>query len=308
MVLNRWQLNWFELQLRKELFIRDGSAFQVLFTDLMKRRYREQFATVCPWGAEGDWKNDGYLTPKRQLFQCYAPRELKKTRILSKIRADARGAFSKWSAHIDEWIFVHNVVEGVPPFVLDELLKLSAAHAPANSTSWGFEELWQIVRELTVDDNEFVFGQVVADEEFASLEFRDIISVMESVAAHEPPKDSPVAVVPPGKIEANQLPSCVVDYLQLGMRRAKFVDECFKRDSDPLLGDKAAKAFNDKYKELKAQRLSAAKVYDELRSFAGGGGVGLLSSRQDAAVLAVLAYFFERCDIFEAPSSLKAAP
>lgn len=308
MVLNRWQRNWFELQLRRELFKRDGSAFQMLFVDLMKRRHGDDFATVCPWGSDGDWKNDGYLIPKRQLFQCYAPRAMKKTRAISKIRTDASGAFAKWSAHIDEWILVHNVEDGVPPFVLDELLELSSVYAPARSISWGFEELWQIVNELSVEENEAVFGHVVADEQFASLEFRDIISVMESVAAHEPPKDAPVAIVPPGKIEANQLPSYVVDYLQLGMRRARFVDECFKRDSDPLLGDRAARAFNERYMQLKVSRFSAVKIYDELRSFAGGAGFGPLSSRQDAAVLAVLAYFFERCDIFDAPRTDKVAP
>ena len=303
MPLSHWEGSWFEVQLRREFFVRDGTSFQRLFSDLMKRRHSVHFSTVCPWGSEGDWKNDGYLSTKRQIFQCYAPRELKKGPILSKIRKDSNGAFAKWGVHIDEWTLVHNVVDGLPPYILSELLSLTSRHAPASATAWGFEELWRIVRELPVEDNVAVFGPVVADEDFASLEFRDIIGVMESVAHHEPPRDSAVAVVPPGKIEANHLPACVVDYLQLGMRRATFVDECFKRDADPLLGDRAAEAFNNKYRELKGRRLTATQIYDQLRVFAGGGGDGRLSSRQDAAVFAVLAYFFERCDIFEAPPS-----
>src|ERR1039457_512328 len=120
--LSHYQRRWFDLQLRHELSVRDGTAFQRLFTDLMKRRHGADFVTVAPWGSAGDWKNDGYLRSQRQLYQCYAPRALKKAQTLKKVRADADGAFAKWGEHIGEWTLVHNVVEGLPPFVASELL------------------------------------------------------------------------------------------------------------------------------------------------------------------------------------------
>jgi len=50
---------------------------------------------------------------------------------------------------------------------------------------------------------------------------------------------------------------------------------------------------------LKADRLTPDTIFGELRKFCGG--FNALPPRQEGAVYAVLAYFFERCDIFEEP-------
>ena len=64
-----------------------------------------------------------------------------------------------------------------------------------------------------------------------------------------------------------------------------------------MFGEKVAQAFRNRYKELKAQGLLPDETFQELVIFIGGADRKEL--RYEAAVYAVLAYFFERCDIFE---------
>jgi hypothetical protein len=297
--------HFFSLELGRELQRRDGTAFQQLFTDIMKRRHRSDFHTVCPWGSQGDWKNDGYLMPERRMFQCYAPAEFKQAKATKKIRDDFTGAMKHWKAHIGAWVLVHNKLGGLPPFASKALLDLGRKHAAVQIAPWGQEELERIVHDLPRIDAVQVFGPPPTDEAFFTLEFDDIMPIMHQVAAHEPPKDSKILPVPRNKIEQNRLSESAAAFLRQGMIKAPFVEQCFAQDRDTELGDRAAKAFSDRYKTLKAKRLSAEQIFDGLRDFAGGGA--RLTSSQHAAVFAVLAYFFERCDIFERPRVLPPA-
>ena len=64
-----------------------------------------------------------------------------------------------------------------------------------------------------------------------------------------------------------------------------------------LAMDRAAQAFRTKYLELKAEGVLPDKIFFRLHVFARGS-LGQ-EPRLEAAVLSVLAYLFEECDIFE---------
>jgi hypothetical protein len=83
------------------------------------------------------------------------------------------------------------------------------------------------------------------------------------------------------------------------MRKADLVNSFFQNWYDPRLGDQIAETFKQKYCALRDENLPPDLIYSNLRSFAGGEQQG--GPDHDVAVLAVLAYFFEQCDIFEAP-------
>src|SRR5580704_1274230 len=88
-----------------------GDSFQDLFSTIMEMRFPADFVRVRPWGNVGDRKNDGYLRSRRQLFQCYAPREMARAKCLNKISEDFAGALPHWRAHFDQWIFTHNDIK-----------------------------------------------------------------------------------------------------------------------------------------------------------------------------------------------------
>ena len=85
----------------------------------------------------------------------------------------------------------------------------------------------------------------------------------------------------------------------MGARKSKLVKKLFAEWHDPKLGDRIATAFRSKYEDLRSANVLADEAFFELWKFAGGGSRS--SIELEAAVLAVLAFLFEECDIFEAP-------
>jgi hypothetical protein len=129
-----------------------------------------------------------------------------------------------------------------------------------------------------------------------------LAAVLEHLATREPPDGVPVEDVPRGKLEANDLSASVRDLLQAGMRKAPMVKRFFETWHDPTYGVRMATAFRMRYQELRTQTtpsMHANAVFHELLSWAGGGN--RQAPERDVAVLAIMAYFFEQCEIFEAP-------
>lgn len=124
---------------------------------------------------------------------------------------------------------------------------------------------------------------------------------MLSTIARQPATEEPdLQPVPKEKLTANALSENVEILIKAGMRKARLVQDFFNTWYDPKLGDEVAAAFNRKYLELKKTKLLPDEIFMKLQEFAGGGQ-GREPGYQ-AAVLAVLAYLFETCEIFERPT------
>jgi hypothetical protein len=68
-------------------------------------------------------------------------------------------------------------------------------------------------------------------------------------------------------------------------------------------GEKIAESFRKQYNTLKEQKVTPNRIFMELQTWAGGEQRG--TPEHELAVWTVLAYYFERCDIFEEPRSKK---
>ncbi len=73
----------------------------------------------------------------------------------------------------------------------------------------------------------------------------------------------------------------------------------FDKWYDLEFGEKIAKAFREQYKSLRKQKLTPNIIFSELQAWTGGEQRG--TPEHELAVLTVLAYYFERCDIFKEP-------
>ncbi|MCP4701182.1 MAG: hypothetical protein GY862_30655 [Gammaproteobacteria bacterium] len=109
--------------------------------------------------------------------------------------------------------------------------------------------------------------------------------------------------VPQGKIEANALSESVATLIKEGMSKADLVRQFFDKWHDPELGEKIANAFREQYQSLKEQKLTPNTIFSKLQAWVGGEQRG--TPEHELAVLTVLAYYFERCDIFEEPEGGK---
>ena len=101
-----------------------------------------------------------------------------------------------------------------------------------------------------------------------------------------------------GKIEANALSESVATLLKQGMAKAPLVEAFLAQWNDETLGERLAEAFKAEYLGLREQ-FTPNQIFSELQSWAGGNQRG--APEHELAVLTVIAYYFERCDIFEEP-------
>jgi hypothetical protein len=289
---------FYELRFQVSFMEKRGDSFQGFFSSVMEKRYPADFIRVRPWGKAGDQKNDGFLQSKRTLFQCYAPNELSAADCLAKIDEDFIGALPYWKAHFEVWVFVHNSMNGLGPQVTAKLLALGQTHTPLKVTHWGFEELRKEAMLLTVIDLASLLGPAPSRRGMIELGLHDLVPILDHIARLAPASDVDLRPVPPDKLQRNLLSDAAATLLRAGMIRADLVRKYFTLQ--PLLQDQIAEAFRSKYNALKAAGIPPDEIFSGLQRFAGGDMLG--SPWVQNAVLAVLAFFFEECDIFERPA------
>jgi hypothetical protein len=115
---------------------------------------------------------------------------------------------------------------------------------------------------------------------------------------------SEVKEVPPGKLKANALSDYAQQLLMWGARKSPLVKSFFAKWHDPELGDRIATAFRAEYERIRALGIIGNEAFFSLWKFAGGGVQK--SIEHEAAVLALLAFLFEECEIFE-PAHIEVA-
>lgn len=290
--------SFFEMKFKLRFFVEaKGDAFQVLFSRVMSMRFPGDFMAMRPWGSDGDRKNDGYLPSRRTLFQCYAPNDLTAVACVAKIEEDFAGALKYWKEHFDTWTFVHNT-DALPPHVLSKLLVLGVQHFPVKVNHWGFEELRREAFQLTESDLADLLGPAPTQATLVRLGVSDLEPILCHICQQPPMQAPDLRPVPANKISHNQLSADAATLLTAGMTRADLLGKYFQRKA--VERDRIAEAFGQKYASLKSEHLAPDDILMALQRFAGSGAADSTPSRE-TAILAVLAYLFEECDIFERP-------
>lgn len=141
-----------------------------------------------------------------------------------------------------------------------------------------------------------LFGLAPTQDTLAKLEFEKLQPVISSIQRMAPDENPPLTAPSPEKIQANDLSDAAADLLRQGRRRESLVEQFLNQYPAPSFGDEIAQGFRERYKEPCDERLGPDDIFAELQQFAGGM-TG--TPEHQLAVLAVMSYFFERCDIFE---------
>lgn len=286
----------YDLKFENAFLRAKADEFQSLFERVMGLAYKADFMPCRPWGNQGDKKNDGFLKSERRLFQVYAPAAMDAKKAIAKITEDFNGAKGYWRTHFDRWTFVHNATEGLPPHVQKVLLELESGNPGVLVEPWGLEELRVVFRRISPEDLSSWLGTV--PDEATRLGYKDLQVVLESLGGAKASLDAEVKVVPPRKIEANALSEAVATLVKSGMAKAHLVSSFLGDWHDETLGERLAVAFRAKYDSLRTTA-SPNEIFYAIQTWAGGSELG--HPEHQLAVQTVMAYFFERCDIFEAP-------
>lgn len=195
-------------------------------------------------------------------------------------------------------MFAHNAVDGLPPHVQKLLLDFEKQNPGVKLEPWGIDEFRVVFRTLSLDDMQSWLGMAPSEDTRAALGFKDLQVVLEHLASRSVVHSQPVKDVPARKIEANALSEHIAILLKAGMVKAPLVRAFFDQWHDIALGERIARSFRNKYEQLRGQ-LSPNRIFTEIQVWAGGGNRG--TPEHELAVLTVIAYYFERCDIYEEP-------
>jgi hypothetical protein len=293
------QLNY-EKDFRIAFLETKGDGFQRLFEKLMAKAHSNDFMACRPWGNVGDRKNDGYLPSARILYQSYAPNELSAAEAIKKINEDFEGAKEHWEQYFDEWTFVHNAPDGrLGPHIIETLAKLGQDNPQIRVGHCGYEEMLAKFRQLSLQDLESWFGPSLTMEANVNLGYSDLMAVLTHISVTPVPTTSVVKDVSRGKIEANLLSQAVADFLKIGMQKSPLVAQFFNSWKNPTYGEQIAQTFRREYIALRDSipLLHPDEIFGRLEAWAGGSAN--TTPTHKAAVLAVMAYLFDKCEIFE---------
>jgi hypothetical protein len=140
-----------------------------------------------------------------------------------------------------------------------------------------------------------------------NLGYSDLVAVLNHIHIAPTPATSEVKDVSRGKIEANLLSQAVADFLKIGMQKSPLVVQFFNTWKNPIYGEQIALAFKNEYVALRDLKpsLHPDEIFGRLEAWAGG--LANTTPKHKAAVLAVMAYLFDKCEIFEDAHAVKSA-
>lgn len=275
-----------------------GTAFQDWFVRLAGHAFGADFEEVRPYGPHGDLKCDGRRVSTKSVFQCYGPDAMKEAELIAKVDEDFHGARGHWNANMAEWVFVHNDGRGLPPNAVQHIDGLRKAHAPLAIGTWSEPELFKLAMGLELGALQALFGPAASIAIVDRLVMADLVPIIEALQRQDPNAGDP-PLTPPSleKLEKNALSDESGLLLRIGRRKSGLVETFFRKSPRPDLGERIAEAFRMRYAELKALDLPDDTIFKHLQDYAGMNG----EPKRQGAALAVLAYFFDNCDIFEDP-------
>ena len=243
-------------------------------------------------------KADGRRRSTRTIFQCYAPDRVEAKKLRKKLIDDFPGAKCAWGSRMKNWVLVFNDNQGLPPSVVHVLDGLRAEHPDVTIDVWTEPQLRLLLDEMTLTDLVALFGAPPSSGDLEALTVDDILPLIAELEGMEPaPGEEPLTPPPVDKLRRNNLSADAVNLLLAGRRKQMLVDLYFRTTPRPDAGERIAEGFRRRYKSLRNSARSPDSIFDQMRHYAGFGH----SSRRQIASLAVLSYFFERCDIFEDP-------
>lgn len=289
---------WFEHCAELALCKKHATAYQDHFNDLMEAVHGADFIRVRPAGRVGDRKCDGYLQRTDTVFQVYAPFTVKISEWLTKIGDDFAGALSQWKK-MRAWAFVHNQHDGLPPDIAQAILTIKDGNPLLTIEPWPPSRLLELSKNLSEERLIGLFGHPPREEDMRTLDRSDIAAAVAGLTAEaaswKPGSDLPV--VDSEKLDYNKLSEYPSRLIKAGIAQSSMVESYFVNNSDRNLRDRIAAMMKDEWQRLRTTAVPD-DAFNQLLDRISANECG---SRGLTAALALFAYLFESCDIFDNP-------
>ncbi|MEV0535579.1 ABC-three component system protein [Kitasatospora sp. NPDC050463] len=279
-----------------------GESFEDFFHALM-RAVSPDFVAVRTHGNIGDQGSDGFTLHDGKIYACYSSQTGSVADIRTKFRSDLAKALEKRKGQFTTFVFVLNDARGaVHPEVATLLTTAAKTHPTLKFEVLDPVGLWQRFVRLDLVSAETLLGcEIPITDLVYGIGLEDLTPLLEHLKQHRVPANAMISLaeVSEQKLHYNGIDGELLEYLVRGLRSSHLVDLYYGGISQIAEHDEVAARFKAYYGEFRAQTSDPEVILLELLEFILGNGMPL--PRQLSAAWVVLAHFFERCDIFEAP-------
>lgn len=310
--MNRDEKAFARIMFKHKVVTSDGQAYEDLFVDIMARG-NPDFVGVKPQGRIGDRKNDGYDRRRGGYYQVFAPEDprLKSQDAAKKLRTDFAGLMRHWDSvtPVKEFYFVFNdKYNGSFPTIEADLAAIKRKYKLAECASFLAKHLEDRLFMLADDQVVAVIGFIPDISKFETLDY----SVLSEVIAHVLKQKgllTPTQLLSAPdfseKIKFNGLGLHTGRLLNSASYQVGILEKYFELNSD-FTKQELRDTINELYKNALLKDLGTHAEFsksdlvfvDILNSIAPNHSLAVWN-----AALAVMAYFFESCDIFEDPTT-----
>lgn len=275
-----------------------GNAFEAFFHDVMALCV-PGFVEVRTHGNLGDLASDGLALSCGKLYACYAPETVDAAATIRKFKSDLAGAFKKRSGQFTTFVFVHNDVRGVHPEISEALAEARTAHPGISFEVMGMRHFRDLLGKQDSSDVEAVLKTQLPIRHTVAVGLQEMAELLASLASLRIADIAPTSIetVSAHKLRYSDLTEESQAELRDGMRQAAVISDYYQHRIDVTERDDVAARFHAEYAEAADSGLDPEDVLLRLREFLAGNRMP--SAPGYRAQTAILAFFFESCDIFD---------
>ncbi len=298
---------------QNRVLVASAQRYEDLFVAVMTKRY-PGFRPVKPHGNKGDEANDGYIRGDGKFYQAYAPEspDDKVTDAVSKATSNFRRLREKWNDEttIREYRFVFNdKFKGAYPVIEHALATMKKKHDLEECEPFLAKDLANEFAQLAPDDQAEIIGGVIPRSEFIeNISFAALTGVLQHLVDNRRPLSTSAAPVVPDfaeKIKWNDI-DVAASFLINGSYQEGAVDDYFNRHGDYARSD-IRNLLHDAYNEIRQSTVESplpdTRTGDQVFFQLLDSLVPKPSGQAQDAAIALIAFFFETCDVFEEPGT-----
>lgn len=288
----------------------DGQSYEDLFCEVMEAA-RSGFQRVNPQGRIGDRKNDGFDASSGLYCQVYAPQNLLKSEgdAMTKLKEDFAGLIDFWPkiAPIKSfWFVLNDKYKGATPSIHALISELRQAHGIECGTFLN-KDLENLFESLPDHKMQRIIGSIPSPETLSQLEYsalNDVIGHLMKRKTVLRPETRPENLDFIKKIEFNGLTDYPSNLLKVGDYQRSEVETYFSSRENATILD-IQQRFIELYREGQ-QNWHGLEGADNVFYHILDSSKPSEEAMYDAPVVALMAFYFEKCDIFEPPTNSAA--
>ncbi|TVT33086.1 hypothetical protein FNH05_27370 [Amycolatopsis rhizosphaerae] len=277
------------------------NAFEEFFHELMCYRY-PSFLDVRTAGSLGDEGSDGLLLHGNKLYACYAPEVFSTRKLIKKFEDDFAKALRKRKGQFDTFVFVHSDQRGMHPTVTKCLADARNKNNDLKFEQFGQKHFRNEACRLDLDEVEDLLGtELPAKEMTYSFPLEELEPLLDHLRLQRVSADtsSDLGKVSLKKLDFNKFSEDTKYELRRMMVRSSDIEEYYANRIDITERDEVAAGFHEEYLRLCTTFDDPDEIMWQLELYVLGNAA--VPPHRRRAVTAVLAYFFQTCDIFENP-------